>query len=205
MRSAKDEITVGTEFWRSDEWKGKGRVAGAKLKPDLVWFRRDSWDILRKVVADVKVTSTDKMNEAFKEKDGKYREWTTRETREEKVGMAVMVPNIISNDGAVHRDTVRRWKSFAPDIKVDWVRIAQSVLRYNVVIIGKFFNKGSWMSKAWKKEHLEEFEDELDRVPKKSQHPRKKRATRLGTLSRGRCMCAVSGHATSTRRSVDVR
>ena len=27
---------------------------------------------------------------------------------------------------------------------VDWVRMAQNVLRYNVVIVGKFFNKGSW-------------------------------------------------------------
>ena len=61
-----------------------------------------------------------------------------------------MVPLIISHDGAIHRDTVRRWKDFAPDIKVDWVRMAQNVLRYNVVIVGKFFNKGCWMSEAWK-------------------------------------------------------
>ena len=53
-----------------------------------------------------------------------------------------MVPLIISHDGAVHRDTVRRWKDFFKDIKVDWVRMAQSVLRYNVVIVGKFFNRG---------------------------------------------------------------
>ena len=148
MRSAKDEITVGTEFWRSDEWKEKGRVAGSKLKPDLVWLRRDSGDIWRKVVVDVKVTSTDKLNEAFKEKGEKYREWTTRETREKKVSKVVMVPIIISHDRAVHRDTVRSWKSFAPDIKVDWVRMAQRVLLYNVVIAGKFFNKGSWVSEA---------------------------------------------------------
>ena len=32
-----------------------------------------------KVVVDVKVTSTDKMNEAFKEKDEKYQEWETRD------------------------------------------------------------------------------------------------------------------------------
>ena len=71
-----------------------------------------------------------------------------------------MVPLIISNDGAVHRDSVRRWKSFAPDVEVDWVRMAQNVLRYNVVIVGRFFNKGSWVSEAWRKEHLEEFEEE---------------------------------------------
>ena len=58
---------------------------------------------------DVKVTSTDKMNEAFKEKDEKYREWTTKETREKKIAMAVIVPIIISHDGAVHRDTIKRW------------------------------------------------------------------------------------------------
>ena len=29
VRTAHDEITVGTEHWRSDDWKGKGRVSGA--------------------------------------------------------------------------------------------------------------------------------------------------------------------------------
>ena len=112
-----------------------------------------------KVVVDVKVTSTDKMSEAFKEKDDKYRLWATQETRETKVAKAVMVPIIISHDGAVHRDSVRRWKNFAPEITVDWVRMAQNVLRYNVVIVGKYFNKGSWTSEAWKKGHPEEFDD----------------------------------------------
>ena len=159
VRSSRDEITIGTEHWRSDEWRGKGRIAGAKLKPDLVWLRReDGGDQWMKVVVDVKVTSTEKMNEAFRERDEKYREWTTKETREKKVAKAVMVPIIVSHDGAVHKDTVRRWKDFAADIKVDWVRMAQSVLRYNVVIVGKFFNKGSWVSEAWRKEHPEEFE-----------------------------------------------
>ena len=49
------------------------RVAGARLKPDLVWLRRDAGGDWKKVVVDVKVTSTDKMNAAFKEKDDKYR------------------------------------------------------------------------------------------------------------------------------------
>ena len=122
-------------------WKEKGRVPGAKLKPDLVWLRRDTGDQCRKVVVDVKTTSSDNMDEVFREKDDKYRVWTTQETMEKKVGKAVMVPLIISRDGAVHKDTVRRWKSFAPDIKVDWVPMAQNVLRYNVVIVGKFFNR----------------------------------------------------------------
>ena len=149
VRTTHDEITIRTEHWRSDDWKAKGGVPGAKLKPDLVWLQRDSGDQWRKVVVDVKVTSTEKMNEAFKEKDDKYRVWATKETREKKVVMVVMVPLIISHDGAVHKDTVRRWKSFAPDVEVDWVRMTQSVLRYNVVIVGKFFNKGSLVSEAW--------------------------------------------------------
>ena len=59
-------------------------------------------------VVDVKVTSTDNMEKAFKEKDEKYREWTTKDTREKKETKAVLVPLIISHDGAVHKDSVRR-------------------------------------------------------------------------------------------------
>ena len=62
----------------------------------------------------MKVTSTEDLNKAFKEKDEKYRVWATSETQEKKVGMAVMVPLIISHDGAVHKDTVKKWKDFAP-------------------------------------------------------------------------------------------
>ena len=153
VRTASDEITVWTEHVRLREWKMKGRVAGSKLKPDLVWLRRDTGGQWRKVVVDVKVTSTGNMSKAFKEKDGKYRVLATHETREKKVAKAVMVPLIISHEGDVHRDTVRRWKDFAPDINVDWMRMAQSVLRFNVVIVGKFFDKGSWVSEAWRKEH----------------------------------------------------
>ena len=40
-----------------------------------------------------------------------------------------MVPLIISHDGAVPKDKVKRGKDFAPDIKVDWVGKAQNVLR----------------------------------------------------------------------------
>ena len=47
-----------------------------------------------------------------------------------------MVPVIISHDGAVHKDTIRRWKDFARDITIDWMRMAQSVLRFNVVTVG---------------------------------------------------------------------
>ena len=78
-----------------------------------------------------------------------------------------MVPLIISHDGAVHKDSIRRWKSFAPDIQVDWVGIAQSILRYNEVIFWKFINKGNSVSEAWRKDHPEEFEDETDGAPKR--------------------------------------
>ena len=60
-----------------------------------------------------------------------------------------------------------RWKNFAPDIKVDWVRMAQNVLRYHVVIVGKFFNKGSWASEAWRREHPEEFADDAQGPPER--------------------------------------
>ena len=63
---------------------------------------------------------------------------------------------------ATQKDAVKRWKDFAPDIQVDWVWMAQNVLRYNVVIVGKFFNKGSWDSEAWRKEHPEGFVDKTD-------------------------------------------
>ena len=70
---ARYEITVGTEHLRSDEWKGRGRMAGARLKPTSVWLRCDTGGEWMMVVFDVKVTSTDDMNKAFKEKDEKYR------------------------------------------------------------------------------------------------------------------------------------
>ena len=41
--------------------------------------------------------------------------------------------------------------------------MAQGILRYNVVIVGKFFNKGSWVSEAWRKAHPEEFEEDPER------------------------------------------
>ena len=119
VMTAHDEITVGTEHLRSEEWKANGRVSGAMLKQDLVWLRLDSGNEWKKVVVDVQITSTDSMSKAFKEKEDKYREWTIRETREKKVAKAVMVPLIISHEGAVHRTKVRRRKDIAPDINVD--------------------------------------------------------------------------------------
>ena len=151
----------------------------------------------------MKVMSNDKTNKVFKEKDDKNREWATKETRRNYVAKAVMVPLIISHDGAVHKDTVRRWKNFASDIQVDWVRMAQGILRYNVAIVGKFFNKGSWVSEALRKEHPEEFEEEPegpDRIATGEE-----RTERLHLINDPKsAICAVFGHATSIRRSVDV-
>ena len=53
------------------------------------------------------------MNRAFKEKDGKYRLWATKEAGEKKVGKAVMVPVVVSNDGAIHKVSIEIWKTFA--------------------------------------------------------------------------------------------
>ena len=93
VRTVRDEIIVGTEPWKSDEWNGRGRVRGARLKPDFVRLRCDFGGYWRKVVVDATFISTDKMNEAFKGKNNKYREWTTKDTREKKVVKVVMVPH----------------------------------------------------------------------------------------------------------------
>ena len=83
--------------------------------------------------------------------------------------------------------------------------MAQSVLRYNVAIVGRFFNKGSWVPEAWRKEHPEEMEDEpeslRERIPNADE-----RIERLNIeFEPESSACAVFGHATSTWRSVDVR
>ena len=82
--------------------------------------------------------------------------------------------------------------------------MAQSVLRYDVVIVGKFFNKGSWVSEAWRRKHPEEIEDESERPPEimPTADERKARLN-LDTELVG-VVCVAFGHATSTWRSVDV-
>ena len=84
---------------------------------------------------DAKVMLTEEMNRAFKENDDKYRVWATRETSEQKVAKVVIAPLIISHDEAV-QDSIKRWKDFVLDIKVDLAWIARNVLRYGVVIAG---------------------------------------------------------------------
>ena len=63
--------------------------------------------------------------------------------------------------------TLRRWKNFAPDIQIDWERMVQNVLRYNVVVVGKFLNKGCWVSEAWRRGHPEDLEEEPDGPPER--------------------------------------
>ena len=59
-------------------WKKKDSVVGVSLKPNLVWQHLVSTGQWKKVVVDVKVTSTEDMGKAFKEKDEKSSEWVTR-------------------------------------------------------------------------------------------------------------------------------
>ena len=56
---------------------------------------------------------------------------------------------------------------FAPDIQVDWVRMAQNVLSYIDVIVWRFFNKGSLVSEGWKNEHQDDFEEERESPPER--------------------------------------
>ena len=56
----------------SDDWRERGRVAGAKLKSGMVLLRRDAGEQWRNAVVDMMVTSTYGLNESFKEKDNNY-------------------------------------------------------------------------------------------------------------------------------------
>ena len=84
------------------------------------------------------------------------------------------------------------------DIKVDWVRMAQNVLRYNVMFVGKFFNKGSWVSEVRRKEHPEELDDEHEGPPERMPTVEERREwLRLDRVHES-AVCAVFWHATST-------
>ena len=76
--------------------------------------------------------------------------------------------------------------------------MAQNVLRYNMFIVGKFFNKGSWVSEALRKDHLEEWEEEAEGQSERIATAEERRKTlNLDPIPEGP-VCAVSGHATST-------
>ena len=47
----------------------------------------------------------------------------------------------ISHDGVVSNVSVKWWKDLNAVTHVDWVLIAQNVLRYNVVFVGKVFQR----------------------------------------------------------------
>ena len=83
--------------------------------------------------------------------------------------------------------------------------MAQNVLRYNVVIVGRFFNNGCWVSEAWKREHPEELEEgEIGPPERMASAEERRERLQLNKVPEG-AVCAVSGHATSTWRSADIR
>ena len=65
------------------------------------------------------------------------------ETKEQNAVKGAMVPLIVSNDGASHKDAAKRWNHFAADIKVDGVRMAQIVVRYKWRLLGSS-SKEAW-------------------------------------------------------------
>ena len=67
----------------------------------------------------------------------------TRETIEKKVEIVVIVLLTISHDGVVRNVSVQWWKDLNAVTHVDWVLIAQNVLRYTVVFVGMFFPKAA--------------------------------------------------------------
>ena len=80
-----------------------------------------------------------------------------------------MVPLMISHEGAVHKDTVKWWHNFAPDVKVGWVWVPRTCFVITLlwgnegVMDGEEdLKKGSWTSETWRKSHPQEFEDEPD-------------------------------------------
>ena len=83
-----------------------------------MWHMSEFGSLWIKVVVGVKVTSA-KKNKDIKENEDTHREWTTRETMDKNVSQGVMAPLVISHDGEVHNESVRRWIDFSPDIKVD--------------------------------------------------------------------------------------
>ena len=85
--------------------------------------------------------------------------------------------------GAVHKDTVRRWKDFAPDIQVDLVKMAQNVLRYNVVIVGRFFNKGAGSLKYGEESTQRTVRTNKMAIPRESLYPRREQNTWVWNLS----------------------
>ena len=109
----------------------------------------------------------------------------------------------VSHDGAVHKDSVSRWKYFASDIQLDWVQMAQNVLRYNVVIVRKIFNKGSWVSEKWRKEHPEELAEELEGPPERIATAAERREMLSLEYVPVSGVCAVFGNTTYTCRSAD--
>ena len=103
-----------------------------------------------------------------------------------------MVPLIISHSGAVHKDTIRRWKDFAPDIQVDWVRMAQNMLRYNVVIVGNSSTRAAGARKPGERSNQKNLRVKQMDLQGELPQPRREQNTWVWNLKlRGLCVCGL--------------
>ena len=90
---------------------------------------------------------------------------------EKNVEKEVMIHLIISNEGAVHKDTVKRLKDYSPYQGSSGADDTE-VLKFNVEIVGMFFNKESWVSQAQRKAHPEDFGEGPDTQQNESKRQR---------------------------------
>ena len=85
VRTAKDEISVGTEHWRSEEMKDNWLISGIKQRQDLFDIVL-TLDAMEEGFFDVIDTSAKEMRNVFSENDENKGKQTTTETCEKKDG-----------------------------------------------------------------------------------------------------------------------
>ena len=73
-----------------------------------------------------------------------------------------------------------------------------------MVIVGKFFNKGSRVSQAWRNEHPMETEDEAEGAAERMLTAAERRELMRLDTDPMNAVCAAPGHATSIQLSIDV-
>ena len=145
VHSARGETTIGTEHLRSDEWKGDDRVVGQSL--NQTWH---GFDVTLETYGErsrlTRFSRQPRTRIKHPRRKTTSTERATRGTRDEKVAKAVMAPLIISQDGAVHIDTV--------GIRKDCPRYPRGQgtdgtvsMRYNLAVVG-ISMKGSRVSDA---------------------------------------------------------
>ena len=92
------------------------------------------------------------------------------------------------------------------DIQVDWVRMAQSVPNFYVLIANLLFDKGSSVSEAWRRDYQDEFDKERKMKDQPIESRVDERRGRQGLeLDLESTVCAVIENATCRRGSVDDR